>query len=170
VACGGATRPDGDDPRRQLDEMSGDTASRRQDAGGNDDGLLYCTTIAVFGLDVTIEDPPVSCNELAIVATAVGYAETLECFDSDGLSCKCSGAMERSGTYQISASTGAPPIELARAGPIVVQADGCHVIARSVRLRLAALPADAGAVSSLDAGAVSSLDAGAADAGDAARP
>jgi hypothetical protein len=162
LACGGGARPDRDGPRQQLDEASdGDAGSPRQDAGGDQDGPLFCTENVAPGLYVTFERPNGACDELAIVATDVGYAETLECRDFEGVRCNCFGAEERRGTYQITASIGAPPVELARAGPITVKTDRCHVITETVVLRLAALPAAAGAVTSSDAGG--------ADAGDAAQ-
>jgi len=159
VACAGATRPDGDGLHQQTSDVSNADASRAEQDAGTDDGPLFCTENVAPALHVSFEKPPIACDELSIVATDVGYTDTLECRASDGVTCDCYGAEERPGTYEITVSLGDPPIELARSGPITVTSTPCHVTTKSVVLQLAPLPADAGVVAPADAGGARDADA-----------
>jgi hypothetical protein len=162
VACGGATRPDRDGPRQQRDEVSSADAARSQrDAGdaaraerdaGDDGSPLFCTANIAPGLYVTFAKQTVACDELAVIAADGAYTDVLECSDVDRVRCACFGADERPGTYEVTVSTGEPPIELARSAPITVTATSCHVVTQSAVLQLAVLPADAGVFIGPDAG------------------
>jgi len=159
MACGGATRPDGDGLHQQTSDVSNADASRPEQDAGADDGSLVCTENVAPALWVRFEKPATGCDEVSIVATDVGFTDTLHCLDLDGAHCECYGADEREGTYQITASIGNPPIELARSGPITVTGTRCHVTTQSVTLQLSPLPTDAGVVTPSDAGGSPDADA-----------
>jgi hypothetical protein len=172
LACGGAStggddkpgetsedRPPAGPPRQSANP---DPSSSTKPEEPNDPGPA-CTTILIFGLNVSVENSPVDCADLSVIATSGAYSETLECNGDDTI-CSCTGAGERTGTYQLSASAGDPPVELAHAGPVTVTGSGCHVKPRSIVLRCAP-PEDAGVPPAQDAGVSAPPDAGPSDAG-----
>ena len=143
---------------KTSDVSNGDASRPEQDAGAYD-GPLFCTGNVAPALHVRFAKPPIACDEVSIVDTDVGYTDTLRCLDFDGDHCECYGADERPGTYQLTASIGNPPIELARSGPITAGATPCHVVTQTVTLQLSPLPTDAGVVTPPDAGGVPDADA-----------
>jgi hypothetical protein len=175
LACGGASSGDdagdGRPPSRTSEQgqpaspprQTVNPAGSSRDPRPDDPFPIGCTDVFIFGLAVTIENSPIDCADLAVVASSGSYAEGLSCA-GDEATCFCIGAGERRGTYQISVSAGDPPVELAQAGPVTVAGDACHVAPRFVTLLCA--PLDAGAPPVPDSGVSPLHDAGpSADAG-----
>lgn len=148
VACGRALRPDGDG-QPQGEAGSSGTASR--DAGGVGGGG-DCTTSVNPALWVTFSGQPTACDKLSVVATDGAFTEPLECMEyAVPNPCVCFGPDERPGTYEITVTTGEPPTELGRSGPILVGQGSCHVDTRAVVVQLSRPPSDAGGSDAADA-------------------
>ena len=148
LACGGASSG-GTDLERARASRNDEVESQGLPPPGSDDDsssaestIIACTDESIDGLRVWVENPPVDCASLSVVATDEAYSEVLACA-ADDPPCFCRGAAERAGTYLVSVSAGDPPVEFDQAGPVTVSRDGCHVIPRTVSLRHAPLQ-DAG--------------------------
>jgi hypothetical protein len=162
LACGGAAGTGGEPASHDSHQPPASEAPPRTTSPGGPTSsdtrsiepgppVIACTDQAVPGLLVTVDNSSVDCDELSVIATDSGYAETLLCF-GPGSTCQCPGASERPGTYELSVSTGDPPVELQHSGPIQVPRDQCHVITRAVTLHLSPALEDAGPSAAHDAG------------------
>jgi hypothetical protein len=111
-----------------------------------------------------LENPPVACDELVMVAERAGSRELLDCHESGGPICVCSLMSDRQGTYVVRVLLGDPLRELVR-GEFVVGStiEGCLSI-MAATLRIAdpdAGASDAGpALDASDASVGSAADAG----------
>jgi hypothetical protein len=98
---------------------------------------------------VTFAGQVPACDELSVVATDGDFSEPLRCVESNP--CLCFGVEERAGSYEITATTGEPPIELGRSSPITVTEGTCHVNSQDVVVQLSPPPTDAGVLDAADA-------------------
>jgi hypothetical protein len=103
-----------------------------------------CTLEARAGLAVGVDDATTGAAVCGahVVATEGAYAETLREYplsmpeegDAGIAACSYAGAVERAGTYALTVS--APGYRTTTVENVTVSRDACHVIARSVTIRL----------------------------------
>ena len=97
------------------------------------DEPVACTTVFVYGLNVTLVDADTGAaiDGATLTLTEGAYSETMEAFPGSGYYV---GAGERAGTYTLTAE--ADGYESQTVTDIVVGADECHVIPVTLTVEL----------------------------------